>query len=1072
MRKIASLLSVLMLLCTLAFAQTRVVSGVVKDEKGDPIPFATITETGTKNAVQADASGAFSIKIGANSQLTISSSGFTTQTISVIGNSVFVTLASANTEMKEVVVTTALGIKKQKKELGYSTTVVSGKDLTTGKATNIASALAGKAPGLLVQQPNSGVTNDIRITLRGNRSLLNNNQPILVVDGTIVSLAYLNQINPNDVDNVNILKGASATAIYGNEAANGAIIITTKKGTRSAPVISLTSTVNMEQISLMPELQNEFGSNGGEGVNQYGSPLYIPYENQSYGPHYDGSLVPLGAPVRIFRPDGSYVDSLLLVPYAPLKNERRKFFDNAMTYQNDISFSSGDANGLFYVSAGNMRRNGTVPGDKATRNSIRFNASKDIRKVSIGFNLNFINSTFDVVGPDVHQDRPLYFSILNTPAHVPLTKLKDTKNNPFATPSGYFNAYYGNPWWAIQNSRQKDNRDNIIGNFTVGFKPLSWMSASYTVSYNALFDKFTYHRNSVHYEQWAHDYAVNGYSYNGIDYPASYGYKESDFPGVAQEGYRESFNTSRLQGDAILSFNKTFNKINGKLLLGNSINEVRTTTRDVGYDPTTGAVNTYDDVPVWGPQFVQGSPLSYSEETQKRSVGLFGDLSLSYENWLFLHGSVRKDWDSRLEKENRSFLYPAADLSVIFTDAISALKNFSALSSGKLRVAYAKVGQITVGPYQTRNIFISPSNFGFPYGEVNSYAASGQFNNPAIKPEFTEEKEIGLELAWFKNRLLTDFAIFQQNTTNQTLPLNISAASGRTRALLNIGEVENKGFEADVKGTIIQKKNLVWRVGVNYSYINNKVISIDPGTTSQQLAGGGFGGGGVYAIVGKPYPYLQTTDWVRDSLGRIIVDARGLPSRDSKLKGYGTTQPPHRLGVNTNLTFGNFTISALGEFRGGAVILNAVGANLDFTGSSVNTTRFNREKFIIPNSSYLDASGKYIANTDRVTDTDPWNFWGNIYNQVGSNYVTSADFWKIREVSIGYDVPTNIVRKTKFIKTANIALVGRDLFIFKAKENIWTDPEFSNTTGNGIGITTDGQTPSTRKFGLSLNLTF
>ncbi|TMI74236.1 MAG: SusC/RagA family TonB-linked outer membrane protein [Bacteroidetes bacterium] len=1093
MRKIASLCTVLMLLSALVFGQQSVtVTGQVKDDKGESIPFATILETGTRNATKADASGMFSIKIKSGSKLTITATGFNESTVSPAANGTMesFSLTTKTGELAEVVVTTAMGVKKQKKEVGYSTTTVGAKELTAGKATNIGSALQGKAAGLMVQSPNSSVTNDVRVTLRGNRSISGNNQPILVVDGTILGIGYLNQLEPNDVDNVTILKGASATAIYGNEATNGAIIVTTKKGSRNNPIINFTSTVNVESISLMPKLQNEFGSYGGEGLDALGHSSYIPYENQSYGPRYDGSMVPLGNPVRIFRPDGSFYDTALMIPYKALADEKKNFFDKAFTYQNDVSFSSGDATGQIFVSAGNMRRNGTTPGDKAQRNSLRFNASKDIHKVSIGFNVNYVQSTFDVVGPDVNQDRSVYWTVLNTPAHVPLTKLSDTQNNPYATPSGYFNAYYGNPWWTIHNSRQKDIRDNLIGNLRLEVKPLSWLSASYNISYSALFDKFQYHRNSIHYDSWAKDYADNGFDI----YPASGGYKSSNYPGVTQQGYRENFTNSRLQGDALIDMHKTFSKFNTRLLLGHSVYEVRTTQKDVGYDPNTGSINSYDDISVWGPSYAIGTPLSYNAETKRRAMGVFGDLNVNYAGYLNIHGSLRNDWDSRLEKDNRSFLYPAGDIAFLFTDAIPGLKSFRPLTSGKLRVAYSKVGQINVNPYSTRDVFVSPA--GFPYsnsaGSISSYIASGTFNNLNIKPEFTTEKEIGLELAWFRNRLLVDVAVFQQNTINQTLALSISSAAGRSTAILNIGEVQNRGFEADVKGTIVQTREITWRAGVNYSYIKNEVLSIDPGTKSQQLSGGGFGGGGVYAIVGQSYPYLQTTDWIRVSgnatladgsanpnyssdaaqWGRIVVDGQGLPQRDPNVKGYGTTQPPHRLGINTSVSWKNFTFSAVAEYRGGGVVLNAVGADLDFTGVSENTTRFNREKFVIPNSAYKDGTGKFVQNQDRVTNTDSWNFFGNLYNSVGSNYVTSADFWKIREVAIGYDFPVNLVRKTKIIKAANLSLVGRDLFIFTVQENIWTDPEFSNTTGNGIGITTNGQTPSTRKYGISLNLTF
>ncbi len=1089
MRKIASVLAMLLLLCSVVFAQqTRTVTGTVKNDKGEPLAFATITEEGTKNATKADANGFFSFKVKEGANIIITAAGYDPKTVSSASGNVTVSLVPNGT-MTEVTVVTALGIKKQKKELGYSTTQVSGKDLTAAKATNIGSALTGKVAGLLIQQPNSSVTNDVRITLRGNRSISGNNQPILVVDGSIVSLAYLNQLNPNDVDNITVLKGASATAIYGNEASNGAIIITTKKGSRSTQTINVTSTVNMETVSLMPELQTEFGSYGGEGLDPQGRSIYVPYENQSYGPRYDGSMVPLGNPVRIFRPDGSFYDTTWMVPYVGLKNERRNFFDKALTFQNDVSFSTGDATGQMYISAQNVRRSGTVPNDLATRNSVRFNGFKDIKKVSIGFNMNYIKSTTDVVAGGGFQNRPIYWTVLNTAAHVPLTKLRDTWNNPFADPNGYFNAYYTNPWWSINNSRGKDNQDNIIANFKVEARPLNWLTTSYTVSYNALFDNFVYHKNSIHYAAWARDFDNTSFGPFG----ASGGYKATDYPLKAQEGYRESFTRSRLQGDFLLNLHHRIKKFSGNLILGHSIAELRTNQNDVGYDPTTGAVNSYDDIGVWGPTSAIGTPLSGHFETKQRQEGVFADLTLGYNNWLFLHGSARNDWDSRLEKSNRSFFYPSGDVSFLFTEAIPGLRTtLPSLSSGKLRVSLSKVGQINVAPYSTRDYYVTPSGLGFPYtnpvlGTISSYAVGGTFNNLKIKPEFTQEAEVGLELSWLKNRLLTDFAYFKTETINQTLVLGISAAAGRNSAVLNIGEVQNKGFEADVKGTILQRKNLRWSVGVNYSYIKNEVISLDPVTNfkdfwqkrvfgtgpnqSQLLAGSGLGGGS-YAVVGKSYPFLQTTDWVRDSMGRIVVDASsGLPTRDPNIKGYGTTQPPHRLGINTQLTWKHFSFSAIAEFRGGAVILNDVGSALDFTGVSKNSTKFNRQKFVIPNSSYWDGA-KYVPNTSIVTDTDPWNFFGNLYNSVGSNYVTSADFWKLREVAIGYDFPSSLLTKTKVVKAATLSLIGRDLFIIKSKQNMWTDPEFSNTTGNGVGITTDGQTPTTRKYGVSLNITF
>lgn len=1060
---------------TMALGQTKTVTGRVTDDQGNPVPFASVKVQGTRVGASADADGRFSIKAAEGATLVISATDMKEQTSKVgSGNTVSVSMErSSSTQIKDVVVTTALGVKKQAKELGYATTRVTNDELTKAKPVNIGAGLSGKVAGLSISQPNSGVGNDVRVVLRGNRSLAGNNQPILVVDGAIVSIGFLNSINPNDVETLNILKGAGATALYGNEAANGAIIITTKRGSRGKAIIKVSSTINVEQVSLMPKLQNEFGSNGGESYfDIYGNRDYVPYENQSFGPRYDGRMVQLGSPVRLFNPDGSYRDTAWIVPYVARPNEKRKFFADAYTYQNDISFSSGDEKGMIYVSAQDVKRFGTVPDDLGRRTSARVNGSRDMGKVNVDFSVGYTKGFTDEVGPDVQQDRSVYWSVLNTPSFVPLTQLKDTKNNPFATPSGYFNAYYGNPYWTIHNSRQKSWSDDVIANLGLSYKPFSWLTASYRVAYNASFGNFEYFRKGLKYESWARDFAEHGWGdYTDVAGLNSGGYKTSSYPGFNPQGFRQKSNSQRLQGDFLLTFDKKITEdFNLRASVGNSIYEISSYVDEVGRDANL-AINEYDDVGVWGPNYALGSPLSYHTESKRRTIGLFGEATLGFRNYLFLHGSFRNDWDSRLEKGKRSFNYPAGDLSFVFTEAIPALKNNKILTSGKLRLSLAKVGLLQVGAYSTRNIYAPPA--GFPFGDIVGYSVGGQFNNPNLTPEFTTEKELGLELAWFKSRLLTDISIFQQNATNQTLPVGISAATGRPTALKNVGEVENKGIELDVRGTIISNKNVRWTVGVNYSYLDNRVLDIAPGVNELPLQTIGGIGGGVYAIVGQRYPIIKTTDWDRDSLGRIIVNPiTGLPTRNATAKSYGSSQPLHRLGINSSVSWKGFTLYALAEYRGGGIILNAVGADLDFTGTSYNSVKFNREKFVIPNSVYKDATGKYVPNTSIVIDQDPWNFFGNLYNSVGSNYITSANFWKLREVSLSYDLPKRIVNKTKVLKAVNITLVGRDLLILTPKENVWTDPEFSNTTGNSQGITNNLQTPSTRKFGVSLNLTF
>jgi hypothetical protein len=338
-----------------------------------------------------------------------------------------------------------------------------------------------------------------------------------------------------------------------------------------------------------------------------------------------------------------------------------------------------------------------------------------------------------------------------------------------------------------------------------------------------------------------------------------------------------------------------------------------------------------------------------------------------------------------------------------------------------------------------------------------------------------------------KDRINFEAVYFNDRTIDQTTNAQITTSTGVTSVLLNAGELGVKGFELDLKlASIINKKNFKVSAGINYSFTENKVLELLPGITELQIAGagvaggvgssgtGGVGGpgGGVYAIVGQEYPVIKTNDWLRDSSGRVIVDPiTGDPSVDPSLKVFGNTNPKHRLGINLNIAWKRFTLIAVGDYRGGAKILNILGPSLDFTGVSENSAQ-TRERFVFPNSVYKDASGKYVENTNITVSNGNVNFWAALYRRVGSNYVNNAAFWKLREVSISYDVPETLLAKSRVIKKASFTLSGRNLFRWLPKTNVWSDPEFSVDTGNGIGRTSILETPATRIFGASLNLTF
>ncbi len=1069
MRKITLLLFMLVL-NVLAFAQTKTVTGQVLDESGTPVPFATVTQAGTKNVTAADADGKFSIKLAEGGRLTITATGFTTKTVTPSGTGALVNLARSAANLQEVVVTTAQGIRRQPKSLGYSAAQLSNSDITQAHVTNVATGLAAKVSGLQVNLVNNGVNPSTRVTLRGNRSILGNNQALLVLDDVPIDISYISSINPNDIENMTVLKGASASALYGSAASNGVIIITTKKGSRGRPIIRYSNTVQVEEVAYLPKLQNDFGSFGGEPIGAPGTILfpenpvvpYVSYENQFYGPRFNGRPVFVGAPVRIYRQDGTFFDSLQQGIYSAKPDAKKKFFNRGITEQNDFSVSGGDEKSRFFFSVQDVNITGTVPGDKNRRDAIRLNGQRDIGKFTVGYSVDYtlthtnttpgsfgVNGSPTTFGGSYFQNRAVYWTVINTPPSIDLRDYRDWRNDPFANPNGYYNAYYGNPWWQIDASRLDQRRNDLLGVVSLTYKPTSWISLLGRAAITRQDNSSKYTSEGLGFASWAKADAFGS------------GRNTADINPTATDG--TGYN-NKITGDFIAQANHKIGPLSTILVLGGNLQATRNRNFQLA-SASLLAPGIYN-------VSVNASPAtSYENLSQTRLLGAYADLTLGYNDYLFVHGSLRNDWTSLLSKNNRSFLYPAVDLSFVFTDAIGFLKNNTVLTYGKLRGALSKVGQVSIGPYSLNNVLNTGA--GFPYSTATAgFTVDNTYANANIKPEFVSEKEVGLELGFLTNRRITfEAAYYDSRSTNQTIPITITPTTGFSNATINSGVMTNRGVELDLKFTplLSLRKDFRWNFGVNFTYIDNKVESLAPGLANVLLAAGS----NAYAIVGKPYPSLQVSDWARDDQGRIIVNANsGFPSPGSLGPQYiGGTNPPYKVGLNSSIYWKGLTLSVVADGRFGAVIDNNIGGNLDFTGVSAYSTSSGRQPFVIPNSSYL-SGGKYIANTNIVTKDGNALFWASTWNAVESNYVNSADFWKLRELALSYEFPRSLIQNAKWVKGINLGLVARNLFTWKAKDNVWTDPEFSFDNSNATGFTNINQTPPSRFYGANLTITF
>lgn len=1065
-----------MLVPVFSLAQQISIRGKVTSQAGnDPIIAATVKLKGTAIAVQTNLEGAYTIQAPIGSTLVFSYIGYISRETKVTGSNMSVTLASSTKELNELVVT-AQGIKRQARSVGFSVASIDSKEINQAKVTDVTTGLSGKVSGLQINLADNGINPQTRVVLRGNRSLLGNNQALIVVDNVQVTSDYISTINPNDIENVTILKGANASATYGSDGVNGVLVITTKKGS-GKPSLSYSLTQQYETLSYVPPQNTQFGSYGGEaaGVNngsvgpypstdRNGFGLYQPFENQSFGPAYNGRQVPLGQPVQVKNADGSTSIKTLMVPYSYHGKGVRDWFNNAYTTQHDLSYSVGTKDNSLYVSLQNIAKTGVVPNERLDRTAVRLNGFRKTGIVSIDYNGSYSRVFTKNIGNDFYQSRSYYFNALQTPGHVPVNLVRNL-NSPYGDVNGFYSAYATNPAWQANNSFINRKTDRFLGSLALTVAPKPWLTFTGRIGFQGTYEQESDTHNAVTFT----NYAKNTYlsSFTGsvprqtIAAPSSSG--------------DSSYLAYRVTADFLANYNKKFGDYSINLTLGANLKDNNYKQFQLGA-PSLVISNFFNISNVNGtPQYNEGM-------FQNRLIGAFTDLSLGYKNYLFLHGSLRKDYNSLLSKSNQSYYYPEGDVSFVLTDAIDALKDNHILSYAKISGSLSKVYQVSILPYELVNPY--RLGLGFPFGGQVGYEESQTAYDSKIKPEQTLSREIDLELGFFDNRINFKGAYYKQNTRDQTVPIGISPATGFTGTQINTGEVENHGLEFDLSATpVISLHNgFRWNLGANISFSQNKVISLYQGLNELVIPNNLGSNGTVfdagtsgtdYADVGSPFPILKGSDWNRDNKGRVIIDPNtGDPTVNKTLQKFGQANPTVRLGLNTSVNFKGFTLAGVAEYRGGNVLLNAVGGSLDFGGSTAHSTTNGRQRFVWPNSVIKNPDGTFTPNKNITVQDGNWYFWNSVGNQVASTYVTSGAFWRLRELSLTYEVPVKWLQYTRLIKRATVGIMGRNLLLWRPKANNFTDPEFSDDPSNAVGYTTTNQTPPTRIYGFNLNVTF
>ncbi|RAJ97686.1 TonB-linked SusC/RagA family outer membrane protein [Larkinella arboricola] len=993
MTKLLSTIFLLTFLTVSAYSQQpgdagRPIRGkVIEQTTGAPLPGTNITIKGTSQGTTSDQKGEFSIRANPGQVLVFSFISYEAQEVTVTANTrtLDIALKEDQKQLSEVVVTGALGIKRAAREFGGGAQVVSNESLNQGKTVNPLVGLTSKVAGLRINMYDSKVDPQIQITMRGSRSLNRaKNAPIYVVDG--IPVPEITRLNPNDIESITVLKGANAAALYGSEGVNGALMITTKSGSRGRGTVKFSNTTTFSRVFLLPPAQTKFG----QGVNG----VYDPTQAESWGPAFDGTMKDFG-PVL---PSGSRHQILYA---APSRDNRLDLFQTGVNLQNDVSFSGGDEKNTYFFSVQDVAIKGIIPEDQSHRTGARFNGTRKFGKLNTSYNVNYVyfkkNTTPD--GP--------WITAYSLPANFDFNSMKDWQNPAsYANPNYFFTDLQKNPYHQIDNTRDVSEQQTINGKVELDYQVTPWFNAMYRIG---MFSTSTQTRSTTGKFEAAGRRNVNGSVSDG------------------------SNNFQRLNGDLILNFNKQFGKFSTRLILGQNFRSDYTKTA------TVSASNLL--LPdLFNPGTRIGELTGSSSITQYRSLAGYGEFTGGYNNYLFLTLTGRNEWVSVLSKENRSYFYPGVSASFVFNEAIDALKNSRFLSFGKVFASWNKTGNVTLEPYSLNNPY-SQIN-GFPFGNLVGFTPGTKYPNPNIQPEFVTSYEAGVQLGLLNNRLNVEGSYVFSDSKGQIFNATTSRATGYSSAVVNAGRLTNNIVELSVNGDVIRNSALKWNVGFNFTHINNEVKELYEGLQSFNIFRQS------YANLGQQYPSLQVSDYRRDPQGRVIINpTTGEPLIAADPVHLGTMVPPYQMGVSTALQFKGFSVGAQFDWRMGGWLYSEIVPRMYTAGTDPRTAEFDRQPFIFPNSVIQNADGSFTPNTTVLSKGDK-AFWTK-QGEVQINTAAKSDYFKLRELSISYSLPATLLSKQKVVREASLGFVGTNLFIIRHKDNQYGDPEYLYNSTDG-----------------------
>lgn len=1009
--------------------------GTVIDAQGEPLIGVSILEVGTTNGTITDIDGKFTLQVTSGATLELSYIGYKTQQLKAVSDLGTIQM-SDDTEVLQEVVVTALGIKREKKALGYAMQEVKGESLVEARETNLANALSGKISGVQIIRSSNGPGGSSKIQLRGANSVTGTNQPLIVVDGVPMDNFTgasnndidnpsmdmgngLSDINPEDIESMSVLKGASAAALYGSRAGNGVILITTKKGKENPGLgVTISASVSAETLFMLPKRQTSFG----QGENG----IYDATNGNSWGPAITGQ--------EYTKWDGS---TGIMQAYDNVKN----YFDTGINFTESISFSQMFGKTAIYTSLNRMDDASKIPGSELHRTNLTLRASSSFGKDdrwSVDAKVQYINSLANNRPQGGSRDANAFYTVFNLPTTIDIRDFSNPLKDEYGNMT-WWNRSGVNPYWLKEYNPNKDSRNRFLMNGSLKYKITEWLDAEIRAGSDMYFTE-------------RDDKLYAGSTINDGD---------SRYTVGEQKFYENNFSF-------LISGHKDhiFGNWGGNFSFGGNLMERKSTGVEVSMGKLTAPDLFFLNN---GPKDQLGITEFYSH---KKINSLYGTLGINYDGWAFLDATFRNDWSSALSKKNRSFFYPSVSVSWVISDMVNKIGKTMPewFTYAKVRASFAQVGN-DMDPYQLYDTYTISSIGGQPTADQGKIKYDAD-----VRSELITSWEVGTELKFFNNRFGIDFAWYKTNAKRQLMNIPMNNLSGYESMKINAGNIQNTGIELMLNARPVETKDFSWDTQLNISRNKSKIIELLPGQPGMRYSLGGSDALQIYAVAGGVYGEIWGTKYQRVEdvnspyYGQLLLSDSGLPQATSERYKIGEQQPDMMAGWTNSFTYKNFGFSFLIDGRFGGDIFSFTNLELQSSGiAEVTAPGGKRDDIVVPGV-IRQSDGSYAQNQTPVSLQKYYQALGTGRAGISEAYIYDATNIRLRNVSLTYSFPSSLLKKTP-IQRLKLGVSVNNVWMIKSNLN-GIDPESVYATSTNATGMENASAPTSRTYLFNVTLGF